>query len=77
MRLCATVPDTELCQFCANSSTGSGERQSQLVERPAADSSWQMLMLRGALGNDWRSELLPYEVPSCYGMRCAAFTRGP
>jgi aromatic ring-opening dioxygenase LigB subunit len=48
-----------------------------LVERAAADSRWQILMLHGALGNGWRSELLSYEAPSYYGMLCAAFTPGP
>jgi aromatic ring-opening dioxygenase LigB subunit len=45
-----------------------------LVERAAADSWWQLLMLHGALGDDWRSELLSYEAPTYYGMLCAAFT---
>jgi len=48
-----------------------------LVERAAADSWWQLLMLHGALGDDWRSELLSYEAPTYYGMLCAAFTPGP
>lgn len=45
-----------------------------LVERAAADSWWQLLMLHGALGAGWTAELLSYEVPSYYGMLCAAFT---
>jgi aromatic ring-opening dioxygenase LigB subunit len=49
----------------------------QLVERAAADSWWQLLMLHGALGEGWGGELLCYEVPSYYGMLCAAFTRVP
>ena len=57
--------------------SGAGGASPDFVERAAADSWWQMLMLYGALGNDWRSELLSYEVPSYYGMLCAAFTRGP
>jgi aromatic ring-opening dioxygenase LigB subunit len=48
-----------------------------LVERAAADSWWQLLMLHGALGTGWRSELLSYEAPSYYGMLCAAFTPDP
>ena len=68
------------------SSSGSWRRTSSrllaeldpdLVERAAADSWWQLLMLHGALGNGWRSELLSYEAPSYYGMLCAAFTPGP
>lgn len=46
-----------------------------LVERAAADSWWQLLMLHGALGDGWSSELLSYEAPTYYGMLCAAFTR--
>lgn len=44
------------------------------VERAAADSWWQLLMLHGALGDGWAAELLSYEAPSYYGMLCAAFT---
>jgi aromatic ring-opening dioxygenase LigB subunit len=47
-----------------------------LVDRAAADSWWQLLMLNGALGDAWTSELLSYEAPSYYGMLCAAFTPG-
>jgi aromatic ring-opening dioxygenase LigB subunit len=47
-----------------------------LVERAAADSWWQLLMLHGALGDRFRAELLSYEAPSYYGMLCAAFTPG-
>lgn len=45
-----------------------------LVERAAADSWWQLLMLHGALGAGWAAELLSYEAPSYYGMLCASFT---
>ena len=46
-----------------------------LVERAAADSWWQLLMLHGALGEDWASELHSYEAPTYYGMLCASFSR--
>jgi aromatic ring-opening dioxygenase LigB subunit len=39
-----------------------------------ADSWWQMLMLHGALGDGWSSELLSYEVPTYFGMLCASFS---
>jgi aromatic ring-opening dioxygenase LigB subunit len=45
------------------------------VERAAADSWWQLLMLHGALGDGWAADLLSYEAPSYYGMLCASFTR--
>jgi aromatic ring-opening dioxygenase LigB subunit len=47
----------------------------ELVASAAADSFWQLLMLHGALGDGWRGELLSYEVPSYYGMLCAAYER--
>lgn len=46
-----------------------------LVADAKADSWWQMLMLHGALGQGWRADLLSYEVPTYFGMLCAAFTR--
>jgi aromatic ring-opening dioxygenase LigB subunit len=44
-----------------------------LVEEAAADSWWQLLMLHGAIGDAYASELLSYEAPTYYGMLCAAF----
>lgn len=38
-----------------------------------ADSFWQLLMLHGALGEGFESELLSYEVPTYFGMLTAAF----
>jgi aromatic ring-opening dioxygenase LigB subunit len=38
-----------------------------------ADSLWQLLVLHGALGDRFRAELLSYEVPTYFGMLCAAF----
>lgn len=40
-----------------------------------ADSLWQMLMLHGALGDDFRADLLSYEAPTYFGMLTAAFER--
>ena len=45
----------------------------ELVDRAAADSWWQLLMLHGALGAGWTSDVLSYEAPSYYGMLCAFF----
>lgn len=44
------------------------------VSRAAADSWWQSLLLHGALGQGWRSELISYEHPTYFGMLCAAFS---
>jgi aromatic ring-opening dioxygenase LigB subunit len=40
-----------------------------------ADSLWQLLMLYGAVGDDFACELLSYEAPTYFGMLCAAYER--
>jgi len=40
-----------------------------------ADSFWQLLMLHGALGDDFDAELLSYEAPTYFGMLTACYTR--
>ena len=40
-----------------------------------ADSLWQLLMLCGAVGDDFAGELLSYEAPTYFGMICAAYER--
>jgi aromatic ring-opening dioxygenase LigB subunit len=40
-----------------------------------ADSFWQLLMLHGALGDGWASDLLTYEAPTYFGMLTASFSR--
>ena len=55
-------------------SRGAARPRAGVVERAAADSWWQLLMLHGALGDGWQAELLSYEAPTYYGMLCAAFT---
>ena len=40
-----------------------------------ADSFWQLLMLHGALGDDFEGELLSYEAPTYFGMLTAAYSR--
>ena len=44
-----------------------------IVGDASADSLWQMVVLHGALGDGFRSELLSYERPTYFGMLCAAF----
>lgn len=44
------------------------------LARRAAASYWRRAMLHGALGDDWQGELLSYEVPTYFGMLCAAYT---
>jgi aromatic ring-opening dioxygenase LigB subunit len=48
--------------------------EAPLVADAKADSFWQMLMLHGAIGDRWRADFLSYEVPTYFGMLCAAFT---
>lgn len=47
----------------------------EFVAAAKADSWWQMLMLLGAIGESWKPEVLSYEVPTYYGMLCAALAR--
>ena len=44
-----------------------------LVEPAKADSLWQLAVLDGALGSGFDVELLAYEVPTYFGMLCAAY----
>ena len=46
----------------------------ELLEAAKADSFWQLLILHGALDGGFEAELLSYEVPTYFGMLCAAFT---
>jgi len=57
----------------ANHLTGLIEIDPALVGKAKADSFWQMLMLAGAIGDDWQGEFLSYEAPTYFGMLCAAF----
>ena len=44
------------------------------VATAQADSWWQMLVLHGAVGDDFDVDLLSYEAPTYFGMLCASFT---
>jgi aromatic ring-opening dioxygenase LigB subunit len=46
----------------------------ETLEAAKPDSWWQLLMLHGAIGDEWRAELLSYEAPTYYGMLCAAYS---
>jgi len=43
------------------------------VDAAKADSWWQLVMLHGALGRDWRGDFLSYEASTYFGMLCAAY----
>src|SRR4029077_7609360 len=47
----------------------------KLVEETKPDSVWQLLMLAGATEDTWRHELISFEVPTYFGMLCAAYSR--
>jgi aromatic ring-opening dioxygenase LigB subunit len=47
----------------------------QVAVTALADSFWQLLMLHGALGDGWDSELHTYEAPTYFGMLTASFSR--
>ena len=44
-----------------------------LAAAAKADSLWQLLVLQGALGNRYTVDVLSYEVPTYFGMLCAAY----
>jgi aromatic ring-opening dioxygenase LigB subunit len=46
-----------------------------LVEEAKPDSWWQLLMLAGATDDAWRPEVISFEVPTYFGMLCAAYSR--
>jgi len=57
----------------ANRLAGLLELDPAFVEAAKADSWWQLLMLHGALGDDWGVEFLSYEASTYFGMLCAAY----
>ena len=58
----------------ANRLSALREMDPAFAARAKADSYWQMAMLNGAIGDDWRAEFLSYEHPTYFGMLCASFT---
>jgi aromatic ring-opening dioxygenase LigB subunit len=46
-----------------------------LVDDAKPDSWWQLLMLAGATADAWRPEVISFEVPTYFGMLCAAYSR--
>jgi len=65
--------DARIVELVRENRLGALLELGELVGEAKADSLWQLLMLHGALGDGWRSELLSYEAPTYYGMLCAAF----
>ena len=50
------------------------ELEPALVEETKPDSWWQLLMLAGATDDAWRPEVISFEVPTYFGMLCAAYS---
>jgi len=46
-----------------------------LVEETKPDSWWQLLILAGATDDAWQPEVISFEVPTYFGMLCAAYSR--
>jgi aromatic ring-opening dioxygenase LigB subunit len=70
----AAVYDGQIVDLIkANHLTGVSDVDPALVGKAKADSYWQMLMLSGAIGDGWKGEFLSYEVPTYFGMLCAAY----
>jgi aromatic ring-opening dioxygenase LigB subunit len=56
-----------------NRLSGLLELDPAFVEAAKADSWWQLAMLHGALGDDFRGDFLSYETSTYFGMLCAAY----
>lgn len=71
----AAVYDQHMCEAVkANDLHRLLEMDPSLVEAAKPDSLWQMLILAGALEiRPMQGELLSYEVPTYFGMLCAAY----
>ena len=67
--------DTRVVELVRENRLGDGVGLGTIVDLAKADSLWQLLMLHGALGDGFDSHLLSYEVPTYFGMLCAAFER--
>lgn len=69
----AAVYDERVVQIVRDNRLGDSADLVELVDAAKADSLWQLLVLHGALGNAYDSELLSYEAPTYFGMLCAAY----
>ena len=65
--------DARVVELVRENRLGDGVGLGTIVDLAKADSLWQLLMLHGALGDGFDSHLLSYEVPTYFGMLCAAF----
>ena len=73
----AAAYDELVVELVRENRLGELERLAELVEDAKADSLWQLAVLHGALGGRYDVELLSYEVPTYFGMLCAAYAPSP
>ena len=69
----AAAYDELVVELVRENRLGELEGLTELVEAAKADSLWQLAVLEGALGSGFEVELLSYEVPTYFGMLCAAY----
>jgi len=67
--------DARVVELVRENRLGDAVGLGTIVDFAKAESLWQILMLHGALGGDFDAHLLSYEVPTYFGMLCAAFER--
>ncbi len=65
--------DARVVELIRENRLGDAVGLGTIVDLAKADSLWQLLMLHGALGNEFEAHLLSYDVPTYFGMLCAAF----
>jgi aromatic ring-opening dioxygenase LigB subunit len=65
--------DARMVELVRENRLGEAIALGTIVDVAKADSLWQVLMLHGALGEGFDAHLLSYEVPTYFGMLCAAF----
>lgn len=65
--------DARVVELVRENRLGDAVGLGTIVDLAKADSLWQLLMLHGALGDAFDAQLLSYEVPTYFGMLCAAF----
>ena len=65
--------DARVVELVRENRLGDAVGLGTIVDLAKADSLWQLLMLHGMLGESFDAHLLSYEVPTYFGMLCAAF----
>lgn len=65
--------DARIVELVRENRLGDAVELEPIVDAASADSLWQLVLLHGALGDDFEAELLSYERPTYFGMLCAAF----